>query len=464
MPRLPQRALLPRFASLAGVALAAWPLHADPLSPPVSQPAPQRNACFGISADIGQLLPGSPIPFAVVGSYLRSSATVTNAGAIFVLRWSGPKLGWVQEAQLFPPAAVPNTYFGRSVAALQAPGRGDFAFAGAYRDSLQGPARGAVQIFGKPPGGAWASLQSIRPGIGGVDNEWFGFSIDAGHVNATSTDTLLVGAPGGRASGTATSNGVAYIFERRVGGWTSVRKFGGAGVGTDTNRFGWSVALLGNVVTLPGDAATAARKLAIIGSPGNAVDRGQVHVFEAAAGATWATAVERIRRVPNLNPGDRYGETVAAAKRFMAVAAPGRGEGRGTVFIWERTGVNAMQPVLALQPEDLLPGDRFGSSLAMAEQPDGSVLLVVGVRGDDTLGTDTGAVRVYRWAAGSPGPEWVPLPKLLPPTPQAGAQFGFSVAAGSDPSGAGQLLLGSPFHNTTPILFNSGLLDAATLP
>lgn len=472
MPTDTLREIRRSVAAIAGgVAVAtASLLHAAPQAPPVWQPPPERNACYGISVEIGEVFPGAPFPFAVVGSYLRDFPgdppipEVVNAGAIFVIRWAGPVLGWQPEATLFPPSPQPNTYFGRSVAALQASGRGDFAFAGAYRDSVAGTERGAVQIYGSPPGKGWAAAGTLRPGLDGVDREWFGFSLDAGHVNAASIDNLLVGAPGGRPSGSATNNGVAYVFERRLGGWTRVRKFGGAGIGAATNGFGWSVALLPNIVTVPGETAVAPRKLAAIGSPGNAVDRGQVHVFEAAAGASWNTATERIRRVGGLAPGDRYGEAVAVAKRFMAVAAPGRNENRGTVYIWERTGVNAMVPVQVLQPDTLLPGDRFGNSLSMAEQADGSVLLAIGIRGDDTFGEAAGSVRFYRWTAGTPGAAWQAVGEAFPSGGEDGDQFGFSVAVGSPPGDFGQVLVGSPFRNDTPILFNSGRLSVVTPP
>jgi hypothetical protein len=472
MPRSPLRVPCRRLAAVAGGAAIAVAtlLHAAPQETPVWQPPPERNACYGISVEIGELLPGAPFPFAVVGSYLRNFPgsppipAVDNAGAIFVLRWGGPDFGWLPEATLFPPVPASNTYFGRSVAALQAPGRGDFAFAGAYRDSVPGPERGAVQIYSSPPGKEWSAAGTLRPGLDGVDGEWFGFSLDAGHVDAANIDNLIVGAPRARPSGSSTTNGAAYMFERRFGGWARIRKFGGAGVGAATNQFGWSVALLPNIVTVPGEAATAPRKLVAIGSPGNAVDRGQVHVFEAAAGSSWNTATERIRRVGGLAPGDRYGEVVAVAKRFMAVAAPGRSENRGAVYIWERTGVNAMLPVQALQPKTLLPGDRFGNSLSMAEQADGSVVLAVGVRGDDTFGEAAGSVRLYRWSPGTPGSAWQAIGAAFAPGDADGDQFGFSVAVGSPPGGSGQVLVGSPFRNFSPILFNSGGLDAVTPP
>jgi hypothetical protein len=440
----------------AGAVAAAAFAQQDGIGVPLWSPAPEQNAAYGIALDLAQEFPGSPFPIAIVGSYLRNSIDppVTNAGAAYILRWVGTPIGWVFEAKLVAEKPVPNTYFGRSVAALQSPSAdADFAFVGAYRDGLLGPGRGAVHLFSAAPGGAWASVGAIRPGLGAFDNEWFGFSLAAGRGALGSADALLVGAPRGRAAGVGAAAGTVYAYERRGNGWGLAHKFGVPNMPA-TAGFGWSVAVLPNIVTGPANAPIAsAVKLAAIGAPGIFDHRGWLVLFEVPANGSWASAPGRVRRPGGLQPGDRYGEAVAAAKRFVAAGAPGRDGARGEVFIWERTGTNAATLRAVLRPDGLQADDRFGSALAMAEQPDGGVLLAVGARGDDTSGTAAGAVYLYRWNRGAPASAWQFLGKRFSSSPATGNQFGFSVAAGAE-----QALAGSPFLNTsdTPTIVNIG--------
>jgi hypothetical protein len=427
---------------------------------PLWSPKPEQNAAYGIALDLAQGFPGSPFPIAIVGSYLRNSVDppVTNAGAAYILRWLGTPIGWEPEAELVAAQPVANTYFGRSVAALRSPSaNADFAFVGAYRDAQLGPGRGAVHPYSAVAGKEWTSGRVIRPVQGALNNEWFGFSLATGHVAASGTDTLLVGAPRGRRASFGQAVGTVYVYERQGAAWVLIAKLGPAAGAAVGDGFGWSSGFLPNIVTGPAEVPIdPVYKLVAIGAPGNFNNRGRLFFFELRANDLWINATQRVRNPPGLQPGDRYGEAVAAAKRFVAAGAPGRGDARGAVFIWERTGVNTATLVATLQPAGLLAEDRFGSAVAMAEQPDGSVLLAVGARGDDTLATAAGAVYLYRWSSGFPAFEWEFLGKRFSSTAATGNQFGFSVAAGAE-----QALAGSPFLNAPaqPPIVNSGSVE-----
>jgi len=420
---------------------------------------PQINAAFGVAVDWSPFEAGTAAPLLAVGSYLRNDwqapqgPDVVNAGAVSVFRRVEGL--WSPQALIHTTSGVSDTYFGRSLAIAEGPEL-DVLAVGAYRNSQQGFQRGAVEVFTSSVPGVWTASQVLRPGSGSVNNEWFGFSLDAGHVPGGDGDTIAIGAP--RSLGS--ERGATYIFRRDGKSWTRDCKIIPLNSGSyDDSRFGWSVALQPNVTEgIGGKPLLLPYKMVVIGAPGFNGTRGRTFVLSKRLGDTWEDGVDTGQAVPNktltvpisLAAGDRYGASVATASRFIAVGLPGRDENRGAVAMWERvgngsgTGAYVFRDLLSGPPDgELPPGAKFGDAVSLREWTDGSVLLMVGARGDDAFGNQSGSVHFFRWMPGTPAAQWEFLGTSHGVEPQIGAQFGFSVAAG-DAGG----VAGAPFQNT----------------
>lgn len=170
-------------------------------------------------------------------------------------------------------------------------------------------------------------------------------SAQFGAALAIEGERILVGAP---RSG---SSGAAYVFERdrESGGWTRTALLTAEDLGTG--------AALGSTVALDGGDA-------IVGAPGSQASAGVVLTYsiDSATGA-WS---ERGRlRSPESAGGDAFGSALSVAGDQLLVGAPGRDEGRGAVYSFERGATNPTwgnpRPI---RIAGLEPGDRLGSSVA----------------------------------------------------------------------------------------------------
>ena len=120
------------------------------------------------------------------------------------------------------------------------------------------------------------------------------------------------------------------------------------------------------------------------------------------------------------------GQALAGGPDVLCVGAPGnsvRGFDAGSVVVYRRDPVSgAFYVDQRLQPSSLSSYDRFGGAVALSGD-----LLVVGAKGDDTSGPNSGAVYVFRRATASQ--PFVLLDRLAPPGLGANACYGASVAA-----------------------------------
>ena len=427
------------------------------------EPEPQANAAYGIALDWADGPFITDDVLVASGSYLRNddrgAKTIQNAGSITILRRIGDGT-WQQDATLFATDPVPATYFGRSVAISKGPAV-DFAVAGAYRDSAVGQQRGAAHIFVSSVDGAWTASQVLRPTFsqGAVNNEWFGFSVAAGHVppngSFAGADEIFAGSPRGNFS----ARGAVYAYRRNGKTWEPVVKILTLNSASyNGSQFGWSLDFEPYLRTGQNDnPLPSPYKVLVIGAPGYNASSGRVFIAEKPANTDWTATPQKTIAIAGLVPGDRYGEAVSIASRFVAVGIPGRNGARGAVQIFERIGntVSNWKSRLRIAPEGLLPDDRFGSAVSLRQWWTGHVLLAVGARGDATNGPQTGAVYLYLWSPGTPGDAWVPLGKYFDVAPEFGEQFGFSVAAGDV-----ETIVGIPFANvavpgTPPTVLNN---------
>jgi len=419
---------------------------------------PRILDAFGTSISIGQRrTQADPSPYLVVGAY-GDDVDAGNSGAAFVWRRSGA--AWVQEAKLKAPVPTPNAAFGWSVSAFRRESQPQpslpersFIAAGAYRhaEGTQ-PASGAVFLFARnanTPIGQWPLARTVRR-ANAPAGELFGYSVALTRINIDAAETLVVGAP--KVSGTGrvfvyrvlTDDNLALPGPRTLA-------FPNATANTD---FGWSVAI-DPLVPDPNTPADPALRRAIIaaGAPGYSNGIGRVRLFERNLGATSIFPASGTTIAPpgsDASAGMRFGEAVAISDNLVAVGAPGRNGGRGSVYVFRRTGFTSSVGVwLFAQKLEIgssaVEGDRFGASVALETEPDGTVTLVVGAPRRDVstaLGVqaDAGSIFVYRRLPSATS--FTLVGERAAFDARRGDEFGFSLLARP-----GEAWIGAPFND-----------------
>jgi hypothetical protein len=220
-------------------------------------------------------------------------------------------------------------------------------------------------------------------------------------------DTLIAGAWFNDAFGS--NSGAAYVFTRdATGTWSMPQKLVPPD-GAPEDAFGRTVAL--------GDGFCA------IGAPlddDQGASSGSIHVFDQAADGGWTHAAKLTQ--PATAEGHQLGLGLAADGLRIVGGAPWAHEGRGEIVFWERLGGTWLYRWNASMASVGEPEDFFGFSVSL----DGD-RMAVGCYRDDTYGVDAGSMWIFEavfdgWAF------W----QYPPPAPQAGAQFGVSVAMSGD--------------------------------
>ena len=147
-----------------------------------------------------------------------------------------------------------------------------------------------------------------------------------------------------------------------------------------------------------GTAVAIKDDLLIVGAPradANGTDSGAVYVFKN-DGGTWVQ-FEKILNPATVTPdGDFFGASVALDGDRIVVGAPRADPGiAGAVYAFVDTGT-AIVPDGVIAPLDLMPGDEFGTSVAI----DGDEVAIGAVFGDDGADADTGALYLYERITG----------------------------------------------------------------
>lgn len=233
---------------------------------------------------------------------------------------------------------------------------------------------------------------------------------------------VVIGAPNDDSTG-GTDAGIAYA--RRANSavpWSPVPLVQPTPVTND--HFGFSVA-----------AYVAGNPRAAVGEPGSKVpfaDSGQVHVFDAIAGALLFTLTN-----PTPGAGDSYGfamharDASAAGPARLVVGSPNDdnagGADAGAVYLQDGAAGALLCPITPPVPAGAAAGWRFGSSVALH----GDRILI------GAPGAAGGAGLVYVFdACGDPTPLAIPNP-----FPLAGDGFGSSVSGGTC---ASTMIIGAP--------------------
>ncbi len=230
-----------------------------------------------------------------------------------------------------------------------------------------------------------------------TDSDNFGFSV------AMSGDHLAVGAPGDDTGGT--DRGSAHLFTgvgANFSGLTWQKKLA-SGTGalgmpalSNTDNFGFSIALNGDRLVI-----------GAVGDDAGGADRGAVHVLTGVgsdfSGLTWRKKITSgggASGMPVLSNGDSFGFSVALDGDRLAVGAAGDdtgGTNRGAVYLYNSVGVDFDGLIFRRK---LFSGSAVIPSLADGDQFGSAIALdgdrlAIGAPLDDTGGVDRGAVHLF---------------------------------------------------------------------
>jgi hypothetical protein len=255
--------------------------------------------------------------------------------------------------------------------------------------------------------------------LSGLINTFFGNSVAIGN------DRVIVGAPYDTADGTA-NKGAVYIINPNYSDATTSNSgpFNGVGFGyssfqkitrndsTTNTLYGWSVSCACNRIA--------------VGTPQDE----QVAAFSGAV-FLYDISGNLIRKLTLSDWGDTntnrfFGASVSIGNGRVVVGTYNdatNGNGSGAAYIYDLDG-NKIRKIL---PEDGQAGDSFGWSVSV-----GSGRIVIGAPFDDDNGSDSGSAYIFDLAGNQ-------IAKIKPPTGQAGANFGRSVAVGQQ-----RIVVGSP--------------------
>ena len=182
---------------------------------------------------------------------------------------------------------------------------------------------GAVYILTRDGAGVWSQQAYLKAPNTDVNDEF-------GHALALLGDTLVVGAPsedsmvtgidGNQSDNTAVDAGAVYVFTRDISGSWSQHSYIKASNTESGDRFGSSLALEENVLVVGAPREDSAAT----GFNGNqndddAIDAGAVYVFTRDSGGAWSQ--EAYIKASNSDPGDRFGSSVALAANTLAVGS-----------------------------------------------------------------------------------------------------------------------------------------------
>ncbi len=292
-------------------------------------------------------------------------------------------------AKLLASDGAERDSFGFSVAIS-----GVLAVAGAHRDDDNGDSSGSAYLFAWD-GASWVEEAKLLPSDGEADDK-FGWSV------AISGDTVVVGAYYDD-NENGSDAGAAYIFRYDGSNCVEEAKLL-ASDGATYDRFGQSAAISGNV--------------ALIG----ACDDAGAYVFRH-DGSNWVEEAKLL--ASDWATGDNFAEFLSISGDTAVVGAwcdDDNGQQSGSAYVFRHDGSNWVEEAKLL-PSDGAAEDHFGNGVAVF----GGCILVGG-RGNDDSGTDSGSAYVFRYD----GSAWVEEAKLLASDGAAGDSFGNGVALSGD--------------------------------
>jgi len=362
------------------------------------QAAAQQNELFKLTASDGSLDDrfGASVSIsgdrAIVGAD-GDDESGDNSGSAYVFVRSGTS--WTQEAKLVAGDGSAGDLFGISVSLSS-----DTALVGAVFSDDNGDNSGSAYVFVRN-GTTWTQQAKLLASDG-IYLDYFGCSV------SLSGDTALVGARGHDDNGNGSGSG--YLFVRSGASWTQETKLL-AGDGAAGDGFGTSVSLSGDT--------------ALVGAGGdddNGTNSGSAYVF-ARSGTSWT---QEAKLLPSDGAAsDDFGDSVSLSGDMALVGAhddDDNGSNSGSAYVFARSGTSWTQEA-KLVAGDGATEDYFGVSVSLA----GDTALV-GARWDDDNGSASGSAYVFV----RNGTIWTQEAKLLASDGAADDYFGVSVFLSGD--------------------------------
>lgn len=337
---------------------------------------------------------------------------------------------------------------------------------------------GAVYVFTRSAGGAWAQVAYLKPSDAPTAYLTFGKSI------SLSADgyRLAVGAMGH--DGTATNSGAVYVFSRNNASGSSWSQMGNAPLKPSNpmgeGQFGSSVALSGDGQSLAvGAFAESSADNTISTGAGGASNAsytfaGAVYVLRYNAGASKWEQTHYIKPSNNQS-GGRFGWSVALSKNGSVLAVGGIGDASnatgvsasastdtsagfsGAVFLFEKNTGNWTQTTY-FKASNARASARFGQSVSLSD--DGTTLAVgsdfetsaaKGVNPtnpgpEDVSANNAGAAYVFKKGGAGWTQTYIKASNARP-----GSTFGRSVRLSADGKA---LVVGSPSESSAALGVN----------
>ncbi|QDU65385.1 FG-GAP repeat protein [Engelhardtia mirabilis] len=225
--------------------------------------------------------------------------------------------------------------------------------------------------------------------------------------------TAIVGGYGHDDGGTP-GTGAAWIFDRVAGGdWSESVELQPAD-GLLSTRFGWAVAIDGDVAMVG-----AYRDDTLFN------DAGSVYVYTRQGSGTWLQTGKLA--ASDATAGAEFGHAVSIDGNFAVVGAPGAKSGfetSGAGYVFERQPDDSWLEIAKLASDDNLGNDELGFDASISGSR-----VVLGAHLQDDNGNSSGAAYVYeRQNDGT----WLETAKLLASDGVASDYFGYSVAVSGD--------------------------------
>ena len=305
-----------------------------------------------------------------------------------------------------------NDTFGTSVAVSA---DGSTVVVGATGDDDKGSNSGSAYIFTKQANGSYLQTQKLLASDGAAGDRF-------GHSVAVSGDGLTVVAGAYQDDDKGSNSGSAYIFTKQAdGSYLETQKLL-ATDGAANDRFGSSVAVTADGLTVVAGAYQDDDK----GS-----NSGSVYIFTKQANGSYLETQKLVASDGAMD--DYFGWSVAVSGDGSTVVVGSykdddKGTDSGSAYIFTKQADGSYLETQKLLATDGAAGDRFGYSVAVSG--DGSTV-VVGATGDDDKGADTGSVYIFtKEVDGS----YFETHKLLATGGRSGEEFGWSVAVSRDGS------------------------------
>ncbi|MGJ4733010.1 FG-GAP repeat protein [Leptospira levettii] len=293
-------------------------------------------------------------------------------------------------------------------------------------------------------------------------NDGFGYSVDisgdtivVGAAGESSNQTTITNGNSASADNSATSSGVAYVFQRTGSTWAQEAYLKAPNTET-TDFFGTAVAIDGNTI-LVSAIQEDSNQITITNGPTASIDNsasssGAVYVFQR-TGSTWVQ--QAYIKPPNAEANDQFGISLSISGDTIVVGAFNEASNQTTItngtsasannsaafagaaYVFQRSGTSWAQQAY-LKASNIEANDRFGTSVSISgdtivvgsgfEDSNQTTITNGATASTDNTASASGAAYVYRRT----GSTWAEEAYLKAPNADANDQFGNAVAIDGD--------------------------------